>query len=90
MERMKGIPAVLRESRIQNWWFRGYRHYFTARCVRMPDKLHQLLEGAPYTSVIWNSHSVIRRNRGPYKLSECKQQAQNNRLLSQVCPGDCF
>jgi len=31
-----------------------------------------------------------KKNYGPNKLSEWKQHAQNNRLLSYLCPGDLY
>jgi hypothetical protein len=50
----------------------------------------QSVEAVPSLSVLSNSLSVINTNHGPYKLSEWKQHAQNNRLLSQLCTGDLY
>jgi len=87
---MAVIPAVLGETQLQNWRFRGLRQDFTHRRVRTPDTCRHSIQGVPSISVLSNSHSVINANHCPYKLSEWKQQAQNNRLLSHVCPGDLY
>jgi hypothetical protein len=41
-------------------------------------------------STLSNKHSVINTNHGPHKLSEWKEQAQTNRLLSHLCPAELY
>ena len=86
---MVGIPAVLVERQVHNCWFRGFGHHFTDRRVGMPDIFRHLI-GVFSISVLSNSHSGIDPNHCPYKLSECKQHAQNKRLLSHLCTGDLY
>ena len=86
---MAGIPAVFFEPQVHNCWFRGFGHHFTDRRVRTPDTFRHLI-GESSISALSNSHSVIDPKEGSYKLSEWKQHAQNNRLLSHLCPGDLY
>jgi len=45
---------------------------------------------SPVLSVLSNSHFVINKNHGPYKLSQYKHHAQNNILLSHLRTGDWY
>jgi len=72
---MAVIPEVLWEPQLQNWWFRGFGHHFTDRCVRTPDTCRYSIKGVSSKSVLSNSHSMINTNQGLHKLSECKQHA---------------
>jgi hypothetical protein len=85
---MAGLRAIL-YIQFHEWWFRGFGHHLADRCVRTPNTCRRSTE-VHSISVLSNSHSVINTNHGPYKLSEWKQHAQNNRLLSNLCPGDVF
>jgi len=61
---MAGIPALLGEPQLQNWWFRRFTHHFTGRCIWKPDTCRDSIEAVPSTSVLSNSHSVINTNHG--------------------------
>jgi hypothetical protein len=68
----------------------GFTHHFPSQSVRKLDTHLHSAVGVSSISVISNSHSVINTNRGPYKLSEWKQNIQDNRMLSHFCPGDLY
>jgi len=59
--------AVLGQPQLPKWWFGGFRHYFTDRRIQTPDACHHLIEGVASISVLSNSHSVTKKDRGQYK-----------------------
>jgi hypothetical protein len=78
---MAGTAAVMGELQLQNSRFRGFRHHSTDQCVRTPDTCRFSKEGVPSISVISNSHSVIKTNHNPCKLSELKKTRQKQQAV---------
>jgi len=77
---MAVITAMLWERQLQNWWFRVFRLHFTDRCVRKPDTCHHSKEGVLTISELSKSHSGIKKNHGPYKISEWKNTLKQQNL----------
>jgi hypothetical protein len=86
---MAGARAVL-GTQFQERLYRGFTHHLPSQSIRKPDTCRHSRVGVPSISVLSKSHSVTNTNHGPYKLSEWKQHAQNNRMLSHLCPGDLY
>ena len=80
---MAGAPVA--EPCFQKCWLLGFRHHFTDRCVRTPDKCRHSIEGVLSMSVLSNTHSVINQ-------VTVRKNYQNvyNTLKTTVCCHTCF